>query len=301
MRVVILGCGYLGLELGKQLESCGNRVVGVRRSDTGLDAIESAGFEAIKADVTDQDSLDSIPDADWVVFAASAPGASTAARKTYVDGLETAIRAFAGRSNPPSRFVYTSSTGVYGDRDGDWVDESTPLSPTTDRERTLVDAERVALEETNSGVLDRTVVRLAGMYGPGRYGLDRYLTGPVTEGYRNAVHRDDAAGATSFLLNEDLARNDVVLVVDDEPIQKPVFAAWLATECGVPKPPLRSQGDVRADESLSESQRQRLLSDKRCSNRKLRHLGYEFEYPTVRDGYQRAIEACRDTHSDSRD
>ncbi|WP_411965628.1 SDR family oxidoreductase [Haloferax sp. YSMS24] len=292
MRVAILGCGYVGLELARQLVAEDHDVWGVRRSDAGLDAVESTGAEAVRADVTDADSLDAIPDVDHVVFAASSGGrGSDAARDVYVDGLRTAIDHFAAREAAPDRLVYTSSTGVYGDHDGAFVDESTPLDPTTDKTRVLAEAERVAREYAAERGLDGTVARFAGLYGPDRYRLDRYLDGPVTEGYLNMVHRDDAAGAVAYFLETDRARDDVVLVVDDEPASKHAFADWLADECGVPRPAKRTKAERLDEGDLSEAARRRILTSKRCSNDYLHELGYTFAFPTYRQGYREAIDA----------
>ncbi len=211
----------------------------------------------------------------------------------YVDGLRTAIETFGERETTPDRLVYTSSTGVHGDHDGDWVDEETPLEPTTEKTEVLAEAERIALELPAKYGFDGTVARYAGLYGPGRYRLERYLDGPVTEGYLNMVHRDDAAGAVRSLLEGSLARGEVVQVVDDEPVSKWAFADWLADECNVERPPKRTKADRLADDDLSEAGRRRILTSKRCSNEKLRALGYEFAFPTYREGYRDAIETYR--------
>jgi len=291
-RVAILGCGYVGLELGRRLRAASHEVVGVRRSADGLDAVDAAGLTPVRADVTDPESLASVPDADWLVFAASSGGrGADAARRVYVEGLETTIDHFAARDEPPDRLVYTSSTGVYGDHGGDWVDEATPLDPTTEKTRVLAEAERVARERAAERGIDGTVARFAGLYGPGRYRLERYLDGPVTEGYLNMVHRDDAAGAVAHLLTEDLARDEVVLVVDDEPADKWAFADWLADQYGVPSPEKRTKADRLDAGDLSEAARRRILTSKRCSNDRLRDLGYGFAYPTYREGYRAAIAA----------
>ncbi|WP_136588464.1 SDR family oxidoreductase [Salinigranum halophilum] len=288
MKVVVLGCGYVGLELGRQLTAAGHDVVGVRRSDAGLEAVADAGLDPVRADVTEPETLADVPDADWVVFAASSGGrGADAARRVFVDGLQNAVDAFAARESPPERLVYTSSTGVYGDHDGDWVDEATPLDPTTDKTRVLARAEEVAL----SAPFSSTVTRFAGLYGPDRYRLERYLEGPVTEGYLNMVHRDDAAGAVRFALERDV--DDVLLIVDDEPVSKWEFADWLADACGVARPEKRTKAERLAAGDLSEAARRRILTSKRCSNERLRTLGYEFVYPTFRAGYRAAIDAYR--------
>jgi nucleoside-diphosphate-sugar epimerase len=290
VRAVIVGCGYVGLELGRLLANAGHDVVGVRRSKQGIARIEDAGFEAVAADATDRESLSAIPDADWVVYAVSAGGrGSAAAEAAYVDGLRTVAEAFGERASPPDRLVYTSSTGVYGDHDGDWVDETTPIAPATERQRVLAEAERIARTATAERGVDGTVVRFGGLYGPDRYRMERYLNGPITEGYLNSVHRADAAGAVAHLLTTDRGRDEVVLAVDDEPVRKPRFAAWLAEQCGVAPPETRTVAERAADEGASR----RARADKRCRNDRLHEHGYDLQYPTVYEGYRPAIEAYR--------
>ncbi len=266
-------------------------MTGVRRSDDGLAAVEATGAAAVRADVTDAESLASVPDVDAVVFAASSGGRDAdAARRVFVDGLRTVVEHFAAREDPPERLLYTSSTGVYGDHGGDWVDEGTRIDPTTEKTRVLAAAERVAREEAAERGIDGTVVRFAGLYGPGRYRLRRYLEGPVTEGYLNMIHRDDAAGVLRFVL-EERPPDDLLLAADDEPAPKWEFADWLADQCGVERPPKRTKEERLAADDLSAAARRRILTSKRCSNDRLRELGYEFTYPTYREGYRAAIEA----------
>jgi len=292
MRVAILGCGYVGLELGRQLAAAGHEPIGVRRSDDGIASIREAGFDAVRADVTDAESLAAVPDVDAVVFAASSGGRDAdAARRVYVEGLRTAIDAFGDRDDSPTQFVYTSSTGVYGDHDGAWVDEDTPLEPTTEKTEVLVEAERVARERPAEHGMAGRVVRFAGLYGPERYRLERYTTGSVVEGYLNMLHRDDAAGIVRFALTE--TDEPLLLAVDDEPVDRRDLAAWLADACGVARPTTVSQAERLAADDLSEAARRRLTTSKRCSNALLRDLGYEYAYPTYREGYADAVRAYR--------
>ncbi len=299
MNVVIVGCGYVGLELAGQLAGRDHDVTGVRRSDAGLEAVESVDdrVDAVRADATDAESLAALPDADAVVFAASSGGrGAEAARDVYVDGLANVIEEYGSREAVPDRLVYTSSTGVYGDHDGGWVDEETAIDPTTEKTRVLAEAERVAVETAAESGIDGTVARFAGLYGPDRYRLERYLKGPITAGYLNMVHRDDAAGAVRYLLEADAARGEPVLVVDDEPVDKHAFADWLADECGVARPEKRSKAERIADGDLSAAAERRIRTSKRCANDRLRALGYEFSYPTFREGYRDAVRAFRATN-----
>ncbi|MFB6127645.1 MAG: SDR family oxidoreductase [Halolamina sp.] len=295
-RTVIVGCGYVGLELGRRLRAAGHTVTGVRRSDDGLAAVREAGLNAVRADVTEPASLTDLPNAEAVVFAASSGGrGAEAARAVYVEGLSNVVEEYADRAASPERLVYTSSTGVYGDHDGDWVDETTPVEPTTPKTEVLVRAEETARQSP----FDATVVRFAGLYGPERYRLERYLEGPVTEGYLNMVHRDDAAGAVAHLLRRDRGWEETVIVVDDEPVSKWTFADWLAEACGVDSPPKRTKAERLAEGDLSAAAERRILTSKRLRNDRLRELGYEFEQPTFRAGYRAAVAAYRGGGSDS--
>ena len=292
MHVVVLGCGYVGLELCRQLGD--HDVIGVRRSEGGLERVEATGARAVRADVTDDEALARVPDADTVVFAASSGGrGAEAAREVYVEGFRTVVDHFCGRADPPDRVVYTSSTGVYGDHDGGWVDEETPIEPTTAKTEVLAEAERIALERPSDGCAG-TVARFAGLYGPDRYRLERYVEGPVTEGYLNMVHRDDAAGAVAHLLETGRGEGDVVNVVDDEPVSKRAFADWLADQCGREPPEKRTVTERLAAGDLSDPAERRLRTSKRVGNDRLHELGYEFAYPTFREGYRAAVETRRE-------
>ncbi|ESS09893.1 MAG: hypothetical protein A07HN63_00329 [uncultured archaeon A07HN63] len=157
----------------------------------------------------------------------------------------------------------------------------------------LVEAERIARERAADYGIDGTVARFSGLYGPDRYRLERYIEGPVTEGYLNMVHRVDAAGAVGFLLTEDRARDEVVLVTDDEPADKWEFADWLADQCGVDEPAKQTKDERLAEDGLSAAAQRRIQTSKRCTNDYLRELGYAFTHPTYREGYRDAIQAYR--------
>jgi nucleoside-diphosphate-sugar epimerase len=295
VKVAILGCGYVGIELCQQLTD--HEVIGVRRSESGRMTIEATGANAVQADVTDAGSLAAVPDVDAIVFTVSSGGRDAeAAHDVYVEGLKTVIEHFGSREDGPEQLIYTSSTGVYGDHDGGWVTEETAIEPTTEKTRVLSEAERIAHERAIEYGIKGTVIRFAGLYGPERYRLDRYLEGPVTEGYLNMVHRADAAGIVRFTLEE---RPDVetLLAVDDEPVSKWEFADWLADQCGVEHPPKRTKDERLSERDLSAAAKRRILTSKRCSNERIRGLDYEFSYPTYRDGYRTAIQARRTANS----
>ncbi|MFB6111047.1 MAG: SDR family oxidoreductase [Halobacteriaceae archaeon] len=295
MHVAILGCGYVGLALATQLRARGHEVTGVRRSEEGLRAVEDVGANPVRADVTDPSSLGAVPDVDALVFAASSGGrGAAAARRVYVEGLRTTVKHFAGRAAPPDTLLYTSSTGVYGDHGGAWVDETTRPTPTTDKTAVLLEAEGVAQRATEHEI-QPVVVRFGGLYGPDRYRLERYLEGPITAGYLNLLHRADAAGVLRFLL-EKPSPPSVLLAVDTEPVDRRELATWLADACGVEAPMTQTVAERLAQDAVGDVTRRRLTTEKRCSNARLQELGYSFEYPTYREGYAAAVDAYRDVH-----
>lgn len=253
---MIVGCGYVGTALARQLVDRDEQVYAVSRSGVDIDGVRS-----LQRDVTEP-GLE-LPDADRVFYLVSAGARDAAAYRTaYVTGLERTIDAVDGNSS----LIYASSTGVYEVYDGSWVDETTPLDPSSDRARILLEAEEVA---TAAG---GTAVRFAGLYGPGRTGVDRYLDDArVPSGYLNLLHREDAA---SSMRAAGQGAHQVYLAVDDEPVHRHDLARWLAEFTG------RPHGDLA--ESVDRS-------NKRCSNARLRQTGWEPLFPTYRDGFANAL------------
>ena len=296
MRVAILGCGYVGLELGRQLAAVGDHPVGVRRSAAGLALCDAAGIPGVRADVTEPSSLSAIPDVDALVYAASPGRGAADPRAVRVAGVRNAVSHFAARDEPPERLVSLSSTGIYGDQGGARVDEETPIDPATERQRLLLDAETAARTAAERAGLTVTVVRLAGLYGPGRYRLDRYLDGPVAAGTLNLVHREDAAGVCRTVLDT-ADPPDTLCAADDEPADKHELATWLAAACGVPTPSLVSVDEALGHTDRSEHAARRLAASKRVATDRLQGLGYIPRFPTFREGYRPAIRAFEQRES----
>ena len=269
MRVLIAGCGYVGTALGQALAARGDTPYGLRRDPTGL----PAPILPVAADLNDPGSLDDLPPVDAVVLTMSPGGRDTARyRTTYVDGPTTLLRVLADRGDELQRVLFTSSTAVYGERDGGWVDEASPTDPTSDTARVLVEAERTVL----AGPYPATALRLGGIYGPGRTRmLERVRAGevrcPPQVEYTNRIHRDDAAGALAHLLTV-RDPDDVYLGVDSDPADRCTVYRWLADRLGVAPPSTDPGGSSRR-------------GSKRCRNDRLLASGYRLRFPSFRDGY----------------
>jgi nucleoside-diphosphate-sugar epimerase len=271
MRVLIAGCGDVGTAVGTELAAAGHEVWGIRRSP----AAPPPGLRLLRGDLTQPATLRAVPVGLDVVVYAAGPDAPTDAayRAAYVDGLRGLLQAVEQSGTMPRRIVFLSSTGVYGQTDGSWVDEASPTEPTDFRGRRLLEAERLLAAAT----LPATIVRLAGIYGPGRTRLlDRLRRGEATcaaaPRYANRIHRDDGAGAIRHVVELATAA-PLYLAVDDGPADECEVLRWLACQLGLPPP--------RVAPASGPGRR----SNKRCRNARLVASGYRFRYPTYRDGY----------------
>lgn len=283
MRVLIVGCGYVGLPLGAELVRRGHTVFGMRRSAEGADELRAAGLTPLVADVTRPETLRALPGPfDWVVnTVSSSKGGADVYRAVYVDGTRHLIEWLA--SAPLRKYVYTSSTSVYPQADGSEVNEESPAQPTTDTGRLLVETENLLRTAAGERHFPAVILRVAGIYGPERgFLFHQYLRGEARlsgDGARllNMVHREDVVGASIAALERGHT-GSTYNVADDEPVSQQAFFEWLSAKLGKPMPP-------PADESAVPA-RKRGVTNKRVANRRLREeLRYALKFPTFREGY----------------
>ncbi|MBX7255164.1 MAG: SDR family oxidoreductase [Candidatus Hydrogenedentes bacterium] len=276
MNILIAGCGYVGSELARLLLSDGHSVWGMRRVPQGL----PPDVMPIAADLSKPASLAGLPPGlDAVVYAAAAGGFDEARYvAAYVEGPANLLTALRSQGQHPRRFLFASSTGVYAQLSGEWVDEDSPAEPSHFSGVVLLRGEQTVLK----GPFPSTVVRFAGIYGPGRTRMIESVrngtaTVSSTPTFVNHIHRDDCAGALRHLL---MLQEPAPLYigVDNEPVERGDMFRWLARRLGVPEPGGSGEPD-------SESVRA-MRSNKRCSNARLRATGYEFRYPSFREGYE---------------
>lgn len=291
MRVLIAGCGYLGLHLGRELVQQGHSVVGLRRSPDAAADLTAAGIEYHAADLTQAGFA--MPKGPWdgVVFAASPgrQGDSTAYRALYLDGLANLLRELAAA--PPKRFVYVGSTAVYGQTDGSIVKENSPTEPGSATGRILLEAEALVTAAVRNQV-PGVVLRTAGIYGPDRlHLLHRFIRNEVRitgQGLRhlNMIHRDDAAAAVITALRNGRP-GEVYNLVDQEPVTEIHFYTWLAETLGKYVPPT---GHPAVPDPEGGP-----IPNRRISNRRLTmELGCRLRHPTFRQGYTTEIKALTD-------
>jgi len=282
MRVLIVGCGYVGLPLGAELVRLGHEVFGLRRSASSENELKAVGIRPLLGDVTRPETLAQLPrDFDWVVNCVAAGGDADNYRQVYLHGTRNLIEWLA--PNAPKKFVYTSSTSVYGQNDGSQIKESSPTEPLAETANILLETEKLLLAAVQEKKFPAVILRVAGIYGPGRgHWFKQYLKDEARiegDGSRllNMIHRDDLTGCIIAALKNGRP-GEIYNAADDEPVSQLHFFQWLAQALDKPLP---TAGPENPDEL-----RKRGLTNKRVSNRKLKmELGHQFKYPNFRKGY----------------
>ncbi len=280
MSTLIVGCGYLGERLGARLVREGGHVYGTVRSAGRATEIARSGIEPVIADVLRPDSLRALPAAEKVFYAVGFDrSAGAAMRDVYVDGLQNVLDRL-----PISvrRFVYASSTGVYGQAGGEWVDEESPTHPEHESGRVVLEAEGRILAWAESRGASAVILRFAGLYGPGRIVRRAMLERgePIPgdpEKFLNLVHIDDAAAAAVLGLDVD-AIAPIYLVADDRPVTRREYYSVAAEVIGAPEPrfePPRPGSPEAARDATS----------KRITNLRMKaDLGLVLRYPDITTG-----------------
>jgi nucleoside-diphosphate-sugar epimerase len=267
-KVLLAGCGDLGLRVATRLLARGDDVSALRRQPPP----HASAIHWLAADLTVPRSLDALPQGITAVVYAPTPGARTpeAYRAVFVDGLRHLLAALDAQAL--RRVILVSSSAVYGEHAGDWVDENTAPAPQGFNGELLLEAERWLAAQAVPSV----ILRLAGLYGPGRLQLvERLRAGQLSvprqpPHWANRMHIDDAAAATAHLLALPNP-TPLYLGVDDTPLPLHALYDHLAGLIGAPAP---AAGPAPAG-----------IGSKRLSNARLRASGFVPQWPDARDGY----------------
>ncbi len=288
-NVIILGCGYLGRHVAALEQTAGNPVLGVVRSETSAATLEAADIAATRADLDDPTTLAGLPLAGTTIyyFAPPPPRGTTDPRMAaFVAALDPAA--------PPARVVLVSTTGVYGNCEGAWIDEDSPVQPQVDRARRRADAEDTLRVWGRKHDVPVVVLRVPGIYGPGRLPEQRLREGrPVLREdespYSNRIHILDLARACFAAARRGNA-DAVYNATDGHPTTMTDYFNRVADALGLPRPPQLSR--VEAQAQLSAGMLSYLDESKRIDNRRMREeLGVEPEFPDLTRGLAACVQA----------
>ena len=274
-KILIVGCGDLGMAIAELL-AYKHAVFGLRRQSQGQSLQgRSSNLSMLQGDVTDPASLQVLHGLkpELILYCVAADAQTDAAYQAqYVNGLANVLA--TQQQNTALRHVFfVSSTRVYGQDAGEYLDDTSPLSPMDFGGQRLLEAEQLL----KNLACPTTALRLSGIYGPGRLrmiNLAKSQAWPATNSWSNRIHRDDAAAFIVFLMEQVLAGQAVqtsYIVSDDAPASLHEVLAWLADQMKIGIP-------AYAQHDASKG--------KRLANGLMRSTGYQLKYPNFKVGYQ---------------
>ena len=277
-KILIIGCGSIGTQLAHNLAAKGHYVTGLKRNPPKLDIGEVNYFTA---DISLAYQLEELPlDFEFIYFIVSPDGRNKESYQAiYEIGLTNLIDRFAKEGASPN-WIFVSSTSVYGQSEGEWVDEESIAQPDNITSQYIRQAEQQLMDLNAQNI----VVRFSGIYGPGReYLLRMAKQQSVIQKdppyYTNRIHQQDCIGVLIFLLEQCLAGvtlEQCYLASDDNPATMWDVMSWLTEHLSC-KPP-----EVKVNDKA-------VGMNKRCNNQRLKTLGYHFQYPDFKAGYLELI------------
>ncbi len=302
MQKLIIGCGYVGLQVAQKWLEQGHTVSALTRSELHADKFTTLGIKPIIGDITQPESLKNLPQTDTLLYAVGFDRSANRSRhEIYVTGLNHVLSEIKGRTQ---KIIYLSSTSVYGQSSGEWVDETSECTPQRENGQICLEAEQLFEKqglisaEEDLTISRAVILRLAGIYGPGRLlaRMEQIKAGEPLLGrpdaYLNLIHVTDIVN-TILKFDTDIKLESHYLVSDNCPITRQEYYETLAFILNAPLPQFATeatrQGAMKSNRSNSTERAAGL--NKRCNNRKLRGIpGLELVYPTIKEGLPQAIE-----------
>lgn len=273
MTTAIVGCGYLGLRVAKRLlaRDAGARVLATTTREARFPEIEAVGATPILANLLDADGLSPLLASERIVYCVGhRRGSPISSRELHVGGMSRFVE-FLAREGWRGRVVHVSTTSVYGQQDGSWVDEDSPAEPKSESGRIAKETEAILARSAGAG-LDPVSIRMAGLYGPGRViGRASLERGEPIPGrpdrWLNLIRIEDAAALVVAALHAPRPA-PLYVAADDRPVLRGEYYARLASLLGAESP--RFVGEDGLDDSNKRVKNQRIKSN----------FGLDLDYPS---------------------
>jgi len=286
-KVLIIGCGDVGVRVARLEQARGNAVAGLARSTAGAERLRGFGLDPVVGDLDDPDSLSALPSVGTLLYY-FAPPPGGGPWDTRARNFCTAV----GRAGAPAKLVYMSTSGVYGDCGGAWVTEATPANPQTSRARRRLDAETALGDWGKQLGVPVVILRVTGIYGPGRLPLARLREGqPVLREEEspptNRIHADDLAAVCSAAADRGIA-GEVFNVSDGQPGTMTQYFNVAADLLSMPRPPQIAMAE--ACQVMAPTMLSYLAETRRMDNRRmLERLDVALRYPDLESGLRNVI------------
>lgn len=286
-HALIVGCGYVGERLARRLGDSYDLTALVRSPERAA-ALNGSGIRSIALD------LDRVRLGAWLPEKLEQAAIFYLAPPPAMGESDLRLDRFLQLATvPPRAFIYMSTTGVYGDTDGAPVDESSPVQPLTDRARRRVSAEEMTRVWCTERRVRRVILRVPGIYGPGRLPLERLrrrepALHPDEAGISNRIHVDDLVEACVRAAINEEARG-VYNITDGSSFSATHFLDRVADLTGLPRPPRVSMDEAQL--TFSQERLSFLHESRRVSNERMRkHLGVQLRYADMDQGIRQSLE-----------
>ena len=283
-KICIVGCGDIGKRLVRLYQSYYQikdaSILALVQSAKSVTACQQLGLETRQINLdhrSGSSALENLNFKDRQVFY-FVPPPSEGEQDNRLKNF------FAGIKNHPERIVLISTTGVYGDSQGKWVDENTPVKPVADRARRRLSAEQTLINWAKKYTKDYMILRVPGIYAQDRLPLARLQKGlPVVNkaeaGFTNRIHADDLAQACLLAMHCN-CKNEIINITDGNPGTMTDYFNQVADFAGLPRPPQISM--AQAEKTLSPGMVSYLKESRRIKNNKmLTLLGIKLKYPNL--------------------
>jgi nucleoside-diphosphate-sugar epimerase len=274
-KVLIVGCGAIGYQLAELLAKAGHDVTGLKRNPPKT---SNENFKFVRADISVSQDLKALDtDFEHIFFIVSADSRNeNSYHDIYETGIDNLLNKFAQAGSQQAPWIFVSSTSVYGQNQGEWVDEDSETKPNKSTSLKIVQAEQKLMAINPANV----VVRFSGIYGAGReYLLRMAKQAPSIQQhpptFTNRIHQRDCVGVLQFLFEQRVAGINLeqcYVASDDDPAPLWDVISWLAVQMQC-DPPIAQIAGHDSD------------MNKRCRNDRLKKLGYSFIYPDYKAGY----------------